>query len=906
MAGDGKKGDEGGSGNDKKMPNSYTLTSNDNPGNIITQVQLKGENNDEWARAMRTALQAKKKYGFVDGTIKRPDDDSPDIEDWWTVNSMLVSWIFNTIEPTLRSTISYMENVKDLWEEIKQRFSVGNGPQVQQLRSDLANCKQDGQAIVAYYGRLKSFWDELNNYDTIPQERVRTMTRTKEERGNPMSFAIQVGRNSGGEGKDKSIMCTNCKRKGHDAETCFQRIGYPEWWGDRPRTATGGRSSGRGRGAQQNAGGGRGRGGLPEPTQHKCQDRTSRMLIGVGEQREGLYFLKGVATVRVYKTTGIASLELWHRRMGHPSSRIVDLISEVSNDSRSNSVKTKPCDICFRAKQTREMFFPSENKAKECFDLIHCDLWGGYRIPASCGAVYFLTIVDDCSRAVWIYLLNRNDDVACVLRDFITTISRQFEKNVKIVRSDNGTEFTCLKGYFAEHGILHQTSCTGTPQQNGRVERKHRHILNVARALCFQAHLPIEFWGECVLIAGYLINRTPSVLLDGKTPYEILYEQVPTYKHIRIFGCLCYVHDRNRDKDKFASRSRKCIFVGYPFGKKGWRLYDLERGDFFVSRDVVFIETEFPYTDTNVSDSSLPKNDVTDMYVDDEQQASHSGEDCMAHEVITEGGHDEETPSCENSEQGVRGGNKEGPMVSEEQLGKGKRVKQPSIQLKDYVMHTIQVSPSASSSAQSKSSDNREEQSDEGDRRGENWDTNSLIPALGSDVSIHCLIHCSRFEYGTLASLNWDFHNIIRSGELYRHRRKSGISEHWVYFSCNVLDWEAFDLDRSRWMHLPQMPSNECLMCSDKESLAVGTGLLVFGKEVTSHVVLRYIILTNSWSSGMTMNEPGCLFGSASLGEIAIVAGGCVQNTVLSSAEVYNSETSKDARKKGKMGKMGK
>ncbi|XXG48474.1 hypothetical protein AAC387_Pa02g2912 [Persea americana] len=154
--------------------------------------------------------------------------------------------------------------------------------------------------------------------------------------------------------------------------------------------------------------------------------------------------------------------------------------------------------------------------------------------------------------------------------------------------------------------------------------------------------------------------------------------------------------------------------------------------------------------------------------------------------------------------------------------------------------------------------------------------------------------------------------NIMQSFELHKgklrtcnsvYTRKLGISEHWVYFSCNVLEWEAFNLDCSRWMHLPQMPSNECFMCSDKESLAVGTGLLVFGKEVTSHVVLRYIILTNSWSSGMTMNEPGCLFGSASLGEIAIVAGGCVQNTVLSSAEVYSSETSKDGRKKGKMGK---
>ncbi|KAA8532542.1 hypothetical protein F0562_032642 [Nyssa sinensis] len=159
------KKDEGSSGLDKKTFSPYTLNANDNPGNIITQVQLKGENYDEWARAMRTALRAKKKYGFIDGTVKQPADGSLELEDWWTVNSMLISWVFNTIEPTLCSTISYMENVKDLWEDIKQRFSIGNGPQVQQLRSDLANCKQDGQAIITYYGRLKTLWDELNNYD---------------------------------------------------------------------------------------------------------------------------------------------------------------------------------------------------------------------------------------------------------------------------------------------------------------------------------------------------------------------------------------------------------------------------------------------------------------------------------------------------------------------------------------------------------------------------------------------------------------------------------------------------------------------------------------------------------------------------------------------------------------------
>lgn len=75
-----------------------------------------------------------------------------------------------------------------------------------------------------------------------------------------------------------------------------------------------------------------------------------------------------------------------------------------------------------------------------------------------------------------------------------------------------------------------------TPQQNGQVERKHRHILNIARALRFQAHLSIEYWGECVKTAVYLMNRTPSQLLDGKTPFEKLYGI--ELHHLIIFGSL--------------------------------------------------------------------------------------------------------------------------------------------------------------------------------------------------------------------------------------------------------------------------------------------------------------------------------------------------------------------------------
>ncbi|KAL3513200.1 hypothetical protein ACH5RR_025917 [Cinchona calisaya] len=175
---------------------------------------------------------------------------------------------------------------------------------------------------------------------------------------------------------------------------------------------------------------------------------------------------------------------------------------------------------------------------------------------------------------------------------------------------------------------------------------------------------------------------------------------------------------------------------------------------------------------------------------------------------------------------------------------------------------------------------------------GDHTDASSLINQLGRDLSVNCLLHCSRSDYGSIASLNRGFRSLIRSGDLYKLRRQLGIVEHWVYFSCNLLEWEAFDPRLHKWMHLPPMTLNECFMCSDKESLAVGTELLVFGKAIESHVIYKYSILTNSWTSGTRTNTPRCLFASASLGEVAIVAGGCdSRGNILSSAELYNSES---------------
>ena len=141
-------------------------------------------------------------------------------------------------------------------------------------------------------------------------------------------------------------------------------------------------------------------------------------------------------------------------------------------------------------------------------------------------------------------------------------MSTQFNWKIKTM-SDNGTGFY-LKDFFHSNGILHQLTCVDTPQQNAIVERKRQHILNVARALRFQSQLPLCFWGDCVLTVVYLINRLPSKSLGNKSPYELLFNYAPSYNHLKCFGCLCFISTLPHNRDKFAPRARKCVFLGYP------------------------------------------------------------------------------------------------------------------------------------------------------------------------------------------------------------------------------------------------------------------------------------------------------------------------------------------------------
>ncbi|GKB30386.1 retrovirus-related pol polyprotein from transposon TNT 1-94 [Tanacetum coccineum] len=157
-----------------------------------------------------------------------------------------------------------------------------------------------------------------------------------------------------------------------------------------------------------------------------------------------------------------------------------------------------------------------QTKSLIAFELIHVDLWGPYKATALNGAHYFFTIVDDFSRCTWTCLLCIKDQVLSTLCNSMAYIANHFNVKPKFLRSDNGTEIVngeCL-AYLRKQGIVHQKSKVYTPQQNAIVERKHRHLLDTARALKFHSGLPNKFWGDCVLTATYLINKMPMKILD--------------------------------------------------------------------------------------------------------------------------------------------------------------------------------------------------------------------------------------------------------------------------------------------------------------------------------------------------------------------------------------------------------
>ncbi|KAJ9697063.1 hypothetical protein PVL29_009014 [Vitis rotundifolia] len=257
------------------------------------------------------------------------------------------------------------------------------------------------------------------------------------------------------------------------------------------------------------------------------------------------------------------------------------------------------CKTCELAKHTRVSFPISNKRSSHHFHLIHSDIWGPSTIPNVSRAHWFVSLTDDCTRVTWIFLLKQKSDVSIVIPNFHSIVQNQFGVKIKSFTTYNARDYfnQTLSPYFQPQGILHDSSCVNTPQQNGVVERKNGHLLNITRALLFQGNVPKSYWGEAVLIATYMINRIPSQVLDNKSPVEILKSFYPHFRTSngltpRVFGCTAFVHVHSQHKDKLDPRAIKCVFLGYSSTQKGYKCYNPSAIKFYISADVTFTENK--------------------------------------------------------------------------------------------------------------------------------------------------------------------------------------------------------------------------------------------------------------------------------------------------------------------------
>ncbi|KAG9458911.1 hypothetical protein H6P81_003419 [Aristolochia fimbriata] len=291
-------------------------------------------------------------------------------------------------------------------------------------------------------------------------------------------------------------------------------------------------------------------------------DPTSGKILGTGRKVGRLFELEALDTLPSpplrysFAASSDSEFAVWHSRLGHVSSHT--LLKLVTNGLLvSVSYTPLNCVSCKLGKHTALPYNSNDALASAPFDLIYSDVWGPASISTMGGSAYYVVFIDDFSRFVWVYLLQSRSAFYTAYVEFSTMVRLSLFKSIKIFRSDSGGEYVShqFRALLKSHGTQHQLSCPYTPQQNGVVERKHRHILDTTRALLLSSSVPRVFWGEVILTSVYIINRLPSPILNNSTPFVVLYGGSPDYSSLRIFGSTCFVLLPERERDKLSARS---------------------------------------------------------------------------------------------------------------------------------------------------------------------------------------------------------------------------------------------------------------------------------------------------------------------------------------------------------------
>jgi len=323
-----------------------------------------------------------------------------------------------------------------------------------------------------------------------------------------------------------------------------------------------------------------------------------------------------------------------HRRLGHLSITGMKKLAETEkleiNLDELKNIKLK-CEDCARGKMNR-LNFRKHTKvyAKEIGDTIHSDL-SGRITPQSIGRnSYFLTFTDEKSRYSKIYFIKYKSDAFKYYREYRNWMFTQFGVRIKKINTDPGGEYLDgeFKDYLKEDGTEIAKTPTNTPQRNGISERLNQTLKKNARTMMKAKKLPAYLWSEAVNTANYLKNISPTKVLNKLTPHEVLYNKLPNYNNLHIFGCKVMFKE-TRELKALEDRATEGIFVGYNPADLTYRIYHPRRRTIIHSKDVIFYEEEEGEGSGNVTEEF-----VDEEIMEEEDYFDEDNEELMEDEEV--------------------------------------------------------------------------------------------------------------------------------------------------------------------------------------------------------------------------------------------------------------------------------
>lgn len=327
----------------------------------------------------------------------------------------------------------------------------------------------------------------------------------------------------------------------------------------------------------------------------KIRDRENKVIL-TAEKKNDLYFVTENAEIAANAETRRSDgmLKLWHVRLGHINEKYLKSMAArgIFNSKLNCGETVNPCETCLKGKISRLPFPKASNRSSKILEIIHTDVCGPMRTNSIGGARYFATFIDDHSRWCEVRFIKSKDEMPRVFKEYKALVENQTGAKIKVVQSDNGTEY-CNREFdrfLIDQGIKRRLTVTYTPEQNGVAERKNRTLCESARCMMLESNVSPGFWAEAISTANYLRNRCPSSSIDGKTPFELWVGRMPTVNHLRSFGCRAIALNKNPAKGKFEARGRECVFIGYSDVAKAYRVWYPSEKRVEATRDIVFLE----------------------------------------------------------------------------------------------------------------------------------------------------------------------------------------------------------------------------------------------------------------------------------------------------------------------------